>query len=157
MDLCLRCTNGRIYSVLEKPLYKQNVSNHETSALSWACKHGKRSLVGKLLLLIRTTPRPYSQCPLNLATLGGHAGTAEFLLAHDSGIISQFLARLISTSGQYYQTMLWSLSCRNLRSTSVMKIIAIRMMKNGTSCFYEMCNMDDELCEETEDEEEEVG
>lgn len=41
-----------------------------------------------------TTPRPYSQCPLNLAILGSHADTAGYLLAHDSGIIRSQLQEL---------------------------------------------------------------
>ena len=54
----LRCINGRTYSVLEKTLYKQNVSNHESSALCWTtsmfarlvvCLFARLSLVQMLL------------------------------------------------------------------------------------------------------------
>ncbi|CAI7565152.1 unnamed protein product [Penicillium viridicatum] len=57
----LRRINGRTYSVLEKTLYKQNVSNHESSAYYKHASMEKRSPDVKLLVLgadIRTSPRP---------------------------------------------------------------------------------------------------
>ena len=84
---------------------------------------------------------------MNLAILSSHTDIVELLLAHDSRIISQSLAKLFFVLGQHYQRM-WNLSCRNSLSTSATITMSVSLhISLGFHAFpYTFNHIDQSAC-----------